>query len=168
MGTYWGIPLIALAVILQSTFIPQIRILGGEPDLVFLLTLSWAINGRLEQGVAWSFVGGIAEDLLSAAPTGASVLGLLALVFGIDQLKQQVYRVGFLMVIGIVIAGTILDKLIYMIVVATAGFTIYPLENLTYVILPTIAYNLVFIGPVYWVVRRIQRRTGREQHTFPS
>lgn len=168
MGTYWGIPLIALAVILQSTFIPQIRILGGEPDLVFLLTLSWAINGRLEQGVAWSFVGGIAEDLLSAAPTGASVLGLLALVFGIDQLKQQVYRVGFLMIIGIVIAGTILDKLIYMIVVATAGFTIYPLENLTYVILPTIAYNLVFIGPVYWVVRRIQRRTGREQHTFPS
>ncbi len=168
MGTYWGIPLIALAVILQSTFIPQIRILGGEPDLVFLLTLSWAINGRLEQGVAWSFVGGIAEDLLSAAPTGASVLGLLALVFGIDQIKQQVYRVGFLMVIGIVIAGTILDKLIYMIVVATAGFTIYPLENLTYVILPTIAYNLVFIGPVYWVVRRIQRRAGREQHTFPS
>ncbi|MFN8447337.1 MAG: rod shape-determining protein MreD [Anaerolineae bacterium] len=168
MGTYWGIPLIALAVILQSTFIPQIRILGGEPDLVFLLTLSWAINGRLEQGVAWAFVGGIAEDLLSAAPTGASVLGLLALVFGIDQLKQQVYRVGFLMVIGIVIAGTILDKLIYMIVVATAGFTIYPLENLTYVILPTIAYNLVFIGPVYWVVRRIQRRTGREQHPFPS
>lgn len=119
-------------------------------------------------GVAWAFVGGIAEDLLSAAPTGASVLGLLALVFGIDQLKQQVYRVGFLMVIGIVIAGTVLDKLIYMIVVATAGFTIYPLENLTYVILPTIAYNLLFIGPVYWVVRRIQRRTGREQHTFPS
>lgn len=168
MGTYWGIPLIALAVILQATFMPQIRILGGEPDLVFLLTLSWTINGRLEQGVAWSFIGGIAEDLLSAAPTGASVLGLLALVFGIEQLKQQVYNIGFLMIIGIVIAGTVLDKLIYMLVVALSGFTIYPLESLTYVILPTIAYNLLFIGPVYWVVRRIQRRSRREQHTFPS
>lgn len=168
MGTYWGIPLIALAVILQSTFIPQIRILGGEPDLVFLLTLSWAINGRLEQGVAWAFVGGIAQDLLSAAPTGASVVGLLALVFGIDQLKQQVYRVGFLLIVAIVIVGTALEKLIYMLVVASSGFTIYPLENLTYVILPTIAYNLVFIGPVYWVIRRIQRRSRREQHTFPS
>ena len=51
MGTYWSIPLIALAVVLQATFIPQIRILGGEPDLVFLLVLSWSINGRLEQGV---------------------------------------------------------------------------------------------------------------------
>ena len=55
-----------------------------------------------------------------------------------------------------------------MIVVAFTGFTIYPLENLTYVILPTIAYNLMFIGPIYWVVRRIQRRAGAGAATFPS
>jgi hypothetical protein len=60
------------------------------------------------------------------------------------------------------------EKLVYMIVLSFSGFTIYPLENLTYVILPTIAYNLVFIGPVYWVVRRIQRRARREQRIIPS
>jgi rod shape-determining protein MreD len=167
MGTYWGIPLVALAVILQATFIPQIRILGGEPDLVFLLTISWAINGRLEQSVLWAFVGGVAQDLLSAAPTGASVLSLVLVVFGIERLKQQVYHIGFMMIVGIVIAGTFVEKLVYMIVLSFSGFTIYPLENLTYVILPTIAYNLLFIGPVYWVVRRIQRRARREQRIFP-
>lgn len=168
MGTYWGVPLVTLAIILQSTFMPQIRILGGEPDLVFLLTLSWAINGRLEQSVLWAFVGGIAQDLMSAAPTGASVLSMILLVFGIDRIKQQVYSIGFLTIIGIVIVGTLVEKIIYMIVLSFSGLTIYPLENLTYVILPTIAYNLVFIGPVYWVVRRIQRRARREQRIFPS
>ncbi len=168
MGTYWSLPLIVLAVVLQSTFVPQIRILGGEPDLIFLLTLSWSINGQLEQSVTWAFVGGIAQDLLSAAPTGASALGLILLVFGIDRLKQQVYRIGFVLILGLVIVGTVLQKLVYMLVVAIAGFTVYPLENFTYVILPTIAYNLLFIGPIYWVIRRIQRRVSRQQRSFTS
>ena len=161
MGTYWSLPLIALAVILQSTMIPQIRVLGGEPDLVFLLVLSWSINGRLEQNVTWAFVGGIAQDLLSAAPTGASTVGMLLLVFGIDQLKQQVYKISFLVIVGLVIAGTILQKIVFMIIVALSGFTIYPLQNFTYVILPTVAYNLLFMAPIYWVVRRVQRRQAR-------
>ncbi|MEP7292255.1 MAG: rod shape-determining protein MreD [Chloroflexota bacterium] len=163
MGTYWSLPLVVLAVILQATVIPQIRILGGQPDLIFLMTLSWAIHGRLEQSVAWAFVGGIAQDLLSAAPIGASTLGMILLVFGIEQIKQQVYRIGFLLIIGLVIAGTVLQKLVFMLVLSFSGFTIYPLENFTYVILPSIAYNLLFIGPVYWVMRRIQRRAGSKQ-----
>ncbi len=167
MGTYWGLPLIALAVILQATVIPQIRILGGEPDLVFLLVLSWSVNGRLEQSVIWSFVGGITQDLLSAAPTGASAVGLILLVFAVDRLKQQVYHIGVVLIIGLVIAGTILQKTVYMIVLAFTGFTIYPLDNLTYVILPTIAYNLVFMPPIYWLIRRIQRRhRTQEQHVI--
>jgi rod shape-determining protein MreD len=161
MGTYWGIPLIALAVVLQSTLIPQIRILGGEPDLAFLLVLAWSINGRLDQDVVWAFISGIAQDLLSAAPTGASVLGMIMLVFIIDRLKQQVFRIGFILIVGLVIVGTLLQKLTFMIVVAFAGFTIYPLQNLSYVILPTIAYNLLFIWPVYWIVRRVQQRDSR-------
>ncbi len=164
MGTLWSIPLIVVAVVLQSTVMPQLRILGGEPDLVFLLVLSWSINGRLEQNVAWSFVGGIAQDLMTAAPTGASVIGLILIVFSIDRLRQQIYRIGFLLIVALVIVGTFVQKTIFMIVAAFGGFTIYPLQNLTYVILPTIAYNLLFIWPIYWLIRRIQRRSVKEQH----
>jgi len=166
MGTYWSVPLIALAVVLQATVIPQLRILGGQPDLVFLLVLSWSINGRLEQSVVWAFVGGIAQDLLSAVPVGTSVLGLIVLVFAIDQLRQQVYRIGFLLIVGLVIAGTVLQQVITMIVIALAGYTIYPLDSLTYVILPTIAYNLLFMAPIYGLIRRIQRRRTQEQHVI--
>jgi rod shape-determining protein MreD len=166
MGTLWSIPLIVVAVVLQSTVMPQLRILGGEPDLVFLLVLSWSINGRLEQNVAWSFFGGIAQDLLSAAPAGASVIGLILIVFGIDRLRQQLYHIGFLWIVALVLVGTFVQKTMFMMVAAFGGFTIYPLENLTYVILPTIAYNLLFIWPIYWLIRRIQRRSVKEQHVI--
>ncbi len=166
MGTYWSLPLIVLAVIVQATILPQLRIFGGQPDLVFLMMLSWAINGRLEQSLTWAFVGGIAQDLMSAAPTGSSVLGMVLLAFVIEQIRLQVYRIGFMLVIALVIAGTFLQKVAFMIVLAFNGFAVYPLENLTYVILPTIAYNLLFIGPVYWVIRRIQRRATSKQRAL--
>lgn len=168
MGTYWSFPLIVLAAVLQATLVPQIRILGGQPDLVFLLVLAWSINGPLEQGVAWAFAGGITQDLLSAAPTGASVLGMLLLVFGIEQIRAQVFRIGFVLIVGLVIAGTVLQKVAFMLIAALSGFTIDPIANFTYIILPTIAYNLVFIWPIYWLIRRIQGRGRREPHVISS
>ena len=158
----------ALAVILQATVIPQIRIFGGQPDLIFLMTLSWSIHGRLEQSVAWAFVGGIAQDLLSAAPVGASTLGLLLVVFGVEAIKQQVYHIGVLMMGALVVGGTILIKITQMFALSLTGFNVAPFENFLYVIVPSIAYNLVFIAPVYWVIRRIQRRATARQRGITS
>ena len=157
MGNYLGIPLLMLAAALQVSFVPQIRVLGGEPDLPFLLVLSWAIFARLEEGVAWAVFGGIARDLVTAAPTGASVLGMVILVFIIDRLKQQIFGIGLIPLLGLVIGGTLLQKLIYTVVITFAGFRVLPLDMLSYVILPTVAYNLVVIWPVYWFVRRFLR-----------
>lgn len=166
MGTYWSLPLIIIAVIVQATILPQIRIFGGQPDLVFLMMLSWSLNGRLEQNLMWAFVGGAAQDLMSAAPLGSSVLGMVLLAFAIEQIRHQVYHIGFILAVALVILGTILQKVVFMLVIGVSGFAIYPLENLTYVILPTIAYNLVFMVPIYWVVRRIQRRSAARQRVL--
>ena len=157
MGNYLGLPVLIIAAALQVSFMPQIRILGGEPDLTFLIVLSWAVNARLEEGIVWAFVGGIARDLLTAAPTGASVLGMLILVFGIDRLRQQVFGIGLIALIGLVIGGTILQEIIYMGVIALAGYQIRPIEMFSYTLLPTTAYNLVFIWPIYWFVQRVLR-----------
>lgn len=168
MGTYWSLPLVALAVILQATIIPQMRILGGQPDLIFLMTLSWSIHGRLEQSVTWAFVGGIAQDLMSAAPLGTSTLGLILMVFGVEMIKQQVYSVGFMLLGALVVGGTILIKVSQMLVLSVSGFNVPFIESFLYVIVPSIAYNLVFIAPVYWVMRRIQRRATAQQRGITS
>jgi rod shape-determining protein MreD len=158
MSNWLSLPILALAAVLQATFVPQIRLLGGAPDLVFLFVISWAIHSPLETGVTWAFVGGILQDLLSAAPTGASSLGMVIVVFGIHQINRQVYRVGFILLVSLVLVGTLVQQTTIMLILMMTGFRIHLIENFTYIILPTIAYNLVFIWPIYWLVRRLQRR----------
>ncbi len=162
MTNWLSLPILALAAMAQTTFMPQIRILGGAPDLVFLLVLAWSINAPLETGVAWAFAGGLLQDLLSASPTGASAVGMILMVFGISQINRQVYGIGLAVLVGLVLVGTLLQQVMLMIILALSGFTIYPIENFTYVVVPTMAYNLVFIFPIYWIVRRVQKRYIRD------
>lgn len=158
MGNFLSIPVLAIAAALQATLIPQIRILGGGPDLVFLLVVAWALRARLEDGLVWAFVGGIMLDLLSYNPTGTSVFGLLMVVFILNGLAQQVYRVGFLLLVGVLLGGTLLQQVMVLLVLTLVGFSFDWLLALNYIIAPTIFYNLIVFWPIYWFVRRIQRR----------
>jgi rod shape-determining protein MreD len=53
------------------------RVAGVHPDLVLLAVVGWAALHRLEDGLLWATLGGIATDLLSAGPFGSSVLALV-------------------------------------------------------------------------------------------
>lgn len=154
MGNWLGLPLMALAAVLQVTFVPQIRILGGEPNLVFLMVLVYAVRAPLEQGVAWAFAGGILLDLLTSAPTGGSVLGLLLLVLLIDVLRAQFVGAGFLMITGLVIFGSLTFELVLLVLTVLGGHNIRLFDLLRYAVAPSIAYNLVLVWPVYWFMRR--------------
>lgn len=168
MGNTLSIPILLVAAIFQATFVPQIRLLGGGPDLVFLIVLSWSINTRLEDGLIWAFVGGALVDLLSAAPTGSSLLGLLFVIFLVAGLGQQVYRIGFLLLGGLAIIGTIFTQGSLLFAVALAGFRVEWNTAISYIILPTLIYNLILIWPIYWIVRRIQRAIGQPGRTLAS
>ncbi len=162
MGNFLSLPLLAILAILEASFVPQIRLLGGGPQLVFLMVLAWAINNDLEDGVIWAFVGGIMLDLLSAVPLGTSTFGMVLIVFAISGLGQQVYRIGPILLIGLVLFGTLFYHITTTLLLAINGFTINWLTNLTFVTAPTIFYNLVFIVPIYWFANRLRKRLNRK------
>lgn len=162
MGNFLSIPILALAAVLQATFVPQIRLLGGGPELVFLLVLAWSINVDLESAVVWAFAGGIMQDLLSSVPTGTSSFGMLLILFAVSGVGQQVYSIGFVLLTGLVLFGTLFQHLVVMFIMMLNGFAVDWIGNLAFVTAPTIIYNLVFIWPIYWFIRRLQRRIGRD------
>ena len=158
MSLFVSIPLLALAAILQSSVIPQIRIAHGEPDLVFLMVLAYSINANLDRAVIWSFVGGIFQDLLSFAPLGTSVMGMILMTFGVNSLGRQVYGIGFLTLVALVLVGTLVKQFLALIIISASGMPINLISGFTQVILPTMLYNLVFFWPVYGFIRLVQRR----------
>ncbi len=166
MGNYLSIPILALVAALQATFVPQIRLLGGGPDLIFLVVLAWSINIKLEGGVTWALVGGILQDLFSAAPTGTSAVGLIIIVFAVNQLVRQVQRVGIILLLGLALAGTLFQQVMMIVLLGLLGFNVDLIGDLSDVVFPTMLYNLVLILPIYWLIRRIQRRFAADSRYF--
>ena len=158
-----------LVAALQVTVMPQISFWGGRPDLVLLVVVSWALNSTLEQAVLWAFVGGICKDLLSAAPVGTSVIGLVLIIFAIHAVREQLFSVGLFTLIWVSLIGTIVQELTIFIILMFSGFQ--PefasqfgygviIEQFRLFIVPTIVYNLIGILPIYIIVRLIQRAVG--------
>ncbi len=171
MGSFLSLPVMLIVAALQVTVMPQISFLGGRPDLVFLVVVTWALNSPLEQAVLWAFVGGICKDLLSVAPLGTSVIGLLLIIFAIHLVRQQLFSVGIFTLIWVSILGTLIQEFCIFLILMLAGFQPQFADQLGYsvivnqfrlFIVPTIVYNLVGILPVYLVTRIIQRAVGTD------
>ena len=169
MGSFLSLPIMMLAAALQVTVMPQISFLGGRPDLVLLIIISWSLNSTLEQAVLWAFMGGICKDLLSAAPLGTSVIGLILIVFAINIIRQQLFSVGIFTLIWVTLVGTVIEQVSIFIILLLSGFQPEFASQLGYgiivdqfrlFIVPTIVYNLIGIIPVYVIVRLIQRAVG--------
>jgi rod shape-determining protein MreD len=175
MGSFLSLPILALAAALQVSVVPQFTIFGGRPDLIFLLVVTWSLNSTLEEAVVWVFVGGIMKDLLSINPVGTSIVGMLLVVFAIHLIRQQMYQVGVISLVWIALLGTFVQLVTTLLILLVMGLRpartldttlVVLLREITYVLPATIVYNLVFIFPVYWFVRRIQRRVSRDRRLF--
>jgi rod shape-determining protein MreD len=152
-----GLVLATFAALLQATFNPQIRIFGGEPDLVFLLVLVWAARAPLAEALALAFVGGLSLDLLSAGPLGLHTGAVLPIVFAIDFVREQLFGFGFPLVVVFAAGGTLVYKLILFVGVSIAGFTLPPVQTFAFTLMPTLIYNVALLLPTFLVLRRLAR-----------
>jgi len=106
---YLGIPLLLTSAALQSMWLERLHLLGGRPDLVLLIVLSWGVMRGLQEGMLWAFVGGLCLDALSAAPFGLWTVTLTILAFIANQpwmasLGPTVIRLTLIGLIGTLLA----------------------------------------------------------------
>ena len=158
LGRYLSIPILLLAVALQSGLVPQIQVFGGVPDLPFLVVFVWAIQAELDEAILWAFIGGILQDLMSTTPTGTSTLGMVIVIFTMHLVRRQLFEINFILAILFVIFGTILQYTLRLAMAGIQGFQVDVFTHITYVLLPTLVYNLVFVWIVYFFLTRIQRQ----------
>lgn len=171
MGSFISLPILLLAALLQASILPLVFPIGGGPNLSFLFVLAWAINGELRQSVVWALIGGLLLDLLSALPLGTSSLGMLILVFVISGVGQQVYRIGIPLLGSLTLLGTFFYEMLVIVLIDLyellglmptdrVGFNPNWLQDITIIVLPTMFYNVLLIWPIYWWMRRVQRRVA--------
>ncbi|MBC8099750.1 MAG: rod shape-determining protein MreD [Armatimonadetes bacterium] len=157
MGIYLAFPILALAAALQATLIPQISIGGVGPDLVLLLVVAWSVNTELPQGISWALIGGIMLDLLSALPAGTSSIPLVLMVFVISGIGARFYQLGWLWLLALTLGGTLFQQAVMLLLMLLLGYRVNWITDIVAIAVPTLAYNLGLVLPVYWWVRRVQR-----------
>lgn len=103
---------IAACVVLQSTLLGRIAILGVRPDLALVVLVFVALRrGSMTAQVA-GFASGIVEDLVSVSPVGFHMLLRTLIGFLYGLFSGNVFVDPLLMPIVLTIAATILKGLV--------------------------------------------------------
>jgi rod shape-determining protein MreD len=82
---------ILVALIVQTTLLGHVRILGARPDVTLLAVVAVAMASGSVSGAAFGFAAGLATDLLLDLPVGVSALVYTAIGYAIGS--ARVYMV---------------------------------------------------------------------------
>lgn len=164
MSLYFGIPILLAAAVMQSVVIERISILGGRPDFVLLVVVTWSIIRGADEGALWGFVGGIFCDLLSGSGLGLWTLSLTAVGLLVGQpwvhaLGPTVIRLALMSAVG-----TLFGHMLLMLAMVLFGHAVAIGRAFQTVAGPAAFLNLLLSPFVFtflvWFHRRSRRNLG--------
>ncbi len=156
------IPALLFAALLQSTALVRVQLLNVKPDLVLIMVIIGTLVFGVRHSIAWAFAGGLAIDLFSGGPMGASSLALIAAALVVSPGHHTLSRFNLFVPLVAAALGTLVYGVTYMGILFLLNMTIaLPffeglnllatrpslsfLPALQYVVLPSIAYNTLLM-----------------------
>jgi rod shape-determining protein MreD len=145
---------IVSALLLQTTVFADVNLLGAKPELMYLLTICFAILEGPASGAIVGFVGGMAQDFLLNAPKGITALTLTLLGYAVGMARQYIVSPSPLVPVLLVAAGTFAGVTFYGVVSFLLGQLDTSWVYLLRVAVLSAAYNAILTPLVYPLLRR--------------
>lgn len=161
-GLYYAmIPLLGVAVLLQTTALARIKVYGVKPDLVLLLVVIGALVYGGRSALVWAFVGGLGMDIFSGGPMGSSSLALMAaaLVAGVGH--RTLSRFNVLVPLAATAAATVIYALAYLALLTVLQYLrvtyhqVLLVPTLQNVVIPAMLYNIALMVALIPLLNRI-------------
>lgn len=144
-----------VSVILQTTIMPHFRVMGSQPDLVLIVTVTFAFLEGSALGSATGFMGGLLQDLAVTQVVGLSALSKTLVGYMAGQLERTIFTESiFLPVISIFIA-TLVNETIYVGFAYLFGYDIPMRFIYGTLVLPAAFYNSLLAFFIYPLLRRL-------------
>ena len=167
MGYYFALIFLSLFAVLENSVLIDFRLLDGQASLVLVAIIVWSWHADLIEAIFWTFAGGIFLDILNPiVPVGVSVIAPLVMVFAIKTIERLFYQVSIFALIGFVAIGTVLHHLILYASFAIQGISVPPIDYFQNYSVPTLFFNLILVMPMYWFLRRFQKRIPQSQSAW--
>ncbi len=157
MRNLMAVPVIILAVVLQSAVVSRLTLLSGFGDLPLVMLAAWALQDEVDSAWHWAVATGMFVGFLSGINWLVFVIGYVAVVALAKALRMRVWQAPLLAMFSVTFLGTILLSLLSLAVLRLSGVIIPLQDAFGLLTLPGVLLNLLMAVPVYAVMRDLAR-----------
>ena len=157
MRSLIAVPVIVLAIMLQSTVIGSIKLLSGFADLPLVMLAAWALQDGVDTAWQWAVATGVLVGFLSGIHWLVPVVSYMVVVLLAQIFQRRVWQAPLLAMFSVTFLGTIVLYTISLSVLRVLGVPLSITEVLGRLALPGILLNLLLAIPVYAVMRDVAR-----------
>lgn len=154
-----AVPVIILAVILQSAVVSKLTLLSGFGDLPMVMLVAWTLQEEVDSAWHWAVATGLLVGFVSGLNLLIFVLGYVAVVALAKGLRMRVWQAPLLAMFSVTFLGTVLMNLLSMVFLQVTGVPIPLQDAFGLLILPAVLLNLLLAIPAYAVMRDLARWT---------
>lgn len=148
-----AIPVLALALMLQTAVISRISLLSGSADLMLLVLIAWALQESVESTWQWAVLAGLLVGFVSALPPVVPIIGyLLAVVFARFVIRQ-IWQSPILALFSVTFFSTLVYHLVTYLVLSIVGTPLPLGDVLALIVLPSVFLNFLLAIPVHSLIR---------------
>lgn len=152
-----ALPVILLAVILQTAIVSRVYLLSGIADLPLVMLAAWALQEKVETAWHWALAAGLLVGFVSALPMLAPVIGYFAVVVLAQILQGRVWQAPLLAMFSVTFFGSVIASILSFSVLGLSGVTLPVGDVLGMLTLPSVLLNMLLAIPVYAVMRDLAR-----------
>jgi rod shape-determining protein MreD len=152
-----AIPVLFLAVILQSAVISRVYLLSGVADLPLVMLAAWALQESVDSSWHWAVALGILVGFVSALPWYVPVISYLVVVALAQMLQRRVWQAPLLAMFSVTFLGTIILNILTYLVMQIGGVAMPVEDVLGLLVLPGVLLNMLLAIPIYAMMRDLSR-----------
>lgn len=148
-----SLPVLGLALIVQTAILSRINLLSGSADLILLILAGWGLQPNARFVWIWAGLAGLLIGYVSALPMVVTVAGYL-LVMGLARLLQRrIWQAPLLAMFTVTFAGTLVMQLLSYLSLWFLGNSLPLGDVFIQVILPSTLLNLLLSIPCHALMR---------------
>lgn len=148
-----ALPLLGLAVIVQSAIISRFTLLSGSTDLILVMLAAWALQDGVTTAFHWAFLASIMVSFVSHLPWLVVVVGYFGVVLLAQLLQRRVWQAPMLAMFSVTFLGTLFVHLLSYGFLRLLGDPLAFADVMGMITLPTVLLNLFAAIPVHAVMR---------------
>ena len=156
---------VVLLYVVQSSLLTLIAYRGIGPDLMLLLTVSYAFLRGMRYGGLMGFATGLLQDLAMGTFLGVHAFSQLLIGMFFGRFSDRVFKEQFFLPVFASVAAIVANYFILALLMVLLGYRFNLVSSLQTMLIPMLIYQLAFAYPVHRFTYELDKKLSeKEKH----